>query len=406
MCACNNVVYVSVGIANGDHFSVLGDDFKRVQVGQSATFNVQIEQGYHLATLPENATYSNGELTISSVNVPTLIELDVCKQTFLVSVSGNGVTHQTVEVGYGETAQIELILGEGYSYVSNSANAFYDAQNGKLVVENVIQNTTVAVATTQELVQVRLLQSWLSSSDAEYKYAVLGDTVSFDLEIRNGFEFVGCDYQGSYFYQNGKLTLYGVYENVIVSQEIRQKQNTNQVTLIDGVGFEIIGQSAKTPVNGEVVFNVEIDENFEYVANSANGTFDEQNGTLTISNVEQGATVFLLATQHTFNVSVLSGEGFSVVGDTQKTVSKGESVTFEIEFEQGFNYESNNANAIYDSTNGTLTIQKVFLSTAIKIDVVGENDEVNTLANGKQIKRVLQDKIKFMAKPPLILSIT
>ena len=68
---------------------------------------------------------------------------------------------------------------------------------------------------------------------------------------------------------------------------------------------------------------------------------------------------------NTVTVSIMDGEHYKVVSANPVRVGRGNDVSFEIEFEEGYEYESNSVNA--DFSDGKLTLHNLFFPTTVKL---------------------------------------
>ena len=121
---------VSVMLQEAEGLSVKSENPVAVKPGESATFEVEIAQGYKIDTLSNGAVYENGVVTLSEVRYPTTVEPRTrTLNNFLMTVTNNpehGKIRSTVAGGkVKEDTEVTLSVspGEGMVFLGYSLGA-------------------------------------------------------------------------------------------------------------------------------------------------------------------------------------------------------------------------------------------------------------------------------------------
>ena len=346
-----------------------------------AVFNLSISQDYRYVSNDQGAIYDaeNGTLTLKNVTKNTQINLTLQRKTYQVVLVGSNFTAQqySFQVNSGDDATFELDIQSGYTYFSNDQGAIY--QNGKLTLKQVRQNTTINVSTklisTNPTLNVSIVQQeGFTIVGESTKVVQYGQDVSFQIEIDSRFGYLGNDANAIYDMTTGIITLQNVTSSQDVTLNLRQGFFT--VVVAEGEGFTVDQTSQTVEENQSVTFQLQFAPSYVYVGNDKNAIFDSNSNTLTISNVTKDL-LLTLDVRRQVVVSVMQGQGFSVVGESQKTVFYGERVSFQLQFDQDYHYATNNGGAVFDSYNNLLIVSSVKESMQLEVQaVLGQSQQV------------------------------
>ena len=303
----------------------------------------------------------------------------------------------TVDVLSGDDVSFDLQIESGYTYIRNDKGATY--QNGKLTLHQVRGNEVVSVQTasvsSSPILTVSLVEAngFTIVGDSS-KVVPYGSSVSFVVEIDAKFGYFGNDANATFDATTGTLTLNGVTSSQDISLNLRQGFFT--VTVEEGLGFAVVGDTTVVVEENQTVsFNVQLLPGYVYLSNSANATY--QNGVLTIQNVTSDVNVNIVVHRQV-TVSVSDGNGFAV-DQRVKTVSQGEDVSFQLTFDTGFAYATNDQGAIFDSYNNRLILRNVQDDVEIVIKVVQGNGTSQLYTNGTSFVSRDGEKTYFVASP-------
>lgn len=227
-------------------------------------------------------------------------------------------------VSSGEDASFKIGIDEGFYYVSNNKNAEFS--NGVLTLRNVKTPQRVVLKVEAEIYGVKLnacagmkiFDGEQLFSDGLLKEVAHGKSVSFDVRIDDDMEYVGCTVVGT-----------GATEGAVTYRD-------GKIILSDVRGaWEIFVQ-------------------------------------LRNKGAQAGEKSI---------VRLLSGTGYSILGESEKEVESGGSVSFAVETAEGYYYVSNNCGAEY--TDGTVTLKNVFSDQEIRLIFRRSDIQTINYANGK-----------------------
>ena len=244
----------------------------------------------------------------------------------------------------------------------------------------------------------------------------VGGDVSFYISIDEGYYYVSNN-SGAEFSEN-QLTL----RNVIMPRTIRLevKAYTYTVRLNETEGLKVkegeafVQKAASLEVShGEsAVFDVEIDEGYEYYQNTVTGKDGNdqpavyENGKLTLENVCSNKEVFVqlrkkaVAEQEKVTVKLVKTEAFVIKGDSEQVVESGTDVEFEIIVREGYYYVTNNCGAEYDSKTGKIIFRNARADQTIRLSFRKQNTDVSyDDPNGTVESSVEGENVIYTAKP-------
>ena len=400
-CACQQTMQVPVAIT-GSNFRVQGEILVQVDVGSDVEFVLVIDEGYAYVSNDCGGIFNEttNVLTLKNVTTPKTVTVKVEQKSYLVVLES--APNLTIEnnarqvVLHGGTAVFNVNVEKGCQVTSitasNGAIATFNEQAGTITLQNVTADVTLTLSTAREFFEVTLVEKQGYTTTQRTVTVAPNGNAEFEIEFEQGYGYGGCDYNGLATYSNGTLTLKQITSNATVNLtvvEIATGENRFMVNVVQGVGYQIVGQSQQQVEYGaQAQFEIEINTDYySYLSNSANATFDEQTGTLTLQNVTENTTISIELEQHSYDVTIQPQTGLVVVGGLTQKVSKGASATFDLEFEQGYHYVSNSENATF--INGELTIENVLSS--LTINIVMRVDSVTEVVNynfGRLIKTI------------------
>ena len=121
---------VSVMLQEAEGLTIKSENPIAVKVGENATFEVEVAQGYKIDTLTNGAVYEDGVITLSEVRYPTTVEPKTrTLNKFLMTVSNNpehGRIRSSVAGGnVREDTEVMLSVtpGEGMVFLGYSLGA-------------------------------------------------------------------------------------------------------------------------------------------------------------------------------------------------------------------------------------------------------------------------------------------
>ncbi len=234
----------------------------------------------------------------------------------------------------------------------------------------------------------------------------IGGDVSFGVEMSEGCYYVSNN-AGAEF-SDGTLTLKNVRtpQTVVIDADITYhtvRLNAAEGMTVYSDGEPVSGLSVEAPYGGDVVFDVSIDENYEYAGTTliGGGSVDYDGGRLTVKNVRADSELFVQlrkkaeAGKTEVTVRLIRGEGFSVRGAYEKTVTVGSDVVFEITVTDGYYYVTNNCGAVY--LDGTVTLNNVKADQDIVLFFGRENVSTEYYAHGSVRKATVSGGIVYSA---------
>lgn len=365
--------------------TILSNPTISVFYGQSVTFQVQFEEGHDLVSCNvENYHYQDGYLTISNVTENLMVAVQTRQNVFPVNIvlpqgatSVNGVT--SLDVAHGESAVFYLQIDQDHRYVGNDKNAVYDAQTGTLTLTNVTQQTVINVEVEQKTYVVEIAGNHFDV-DQESKVVNSGESVSFEIELREGYTYVGNDKGATY--SNGVLTVHQVRQNLTVQVDAEEISSQPELTVSIIVRDGLTTQNVLRQVEfgATATFTLEIDERYTYLGNSANAEFDASTGLLTLNNVESSQDIEIYLRQDVCQVTLAESDAYTISGERVKSCQTGDSVTFGVNVKNLYKYVGNNLGATYDKQAGTITVHNV--TEDLNLSLILERLFVVTISDG------------------------
>ena len=221
----------------------------------------------------------------------------------------------------------------------------------------------------------------------------VGEDVSFYISIDEGYYYVSNN-SGAEFSEN-QLTLRNVMMPRTIRLEVKAYTYTVRLNETEGLkvkeGESFVQKAASLEVShGEnAVFDVEIDEGYEYYENtvtSEDGNNQQavyEDGKLTVENVCSDKEIFVqlrkkaVAEQEKVTVKLVKTEAFVIKGESEQVVESGTDVEFEIIVREGYYYLTNNCGAEYDSKTGKVIFRNARADQTIRLSFRKQNTDVS-----------------------------
>ena len=232
-------------------------------------------------------------------------------------------------------------------------------------------------------------------TDGNVRDVERGGDVSFAVSVEEGYYYVSDNVGATY--ENGILTLCGVTAPKTIVLDVAATEHTVYLAPVDGMTVTTAsGDSSEStlsvPYGNSAVFDVTIDDDHIFagaVAIMEDGTRREvsyENGKLTLNDVRMGAELYVSLRNAPTGaneavVRLLEGPGYTVVGESEKTVDIGDDVTFDISVSDGYYYVSDNCGAVY--SEGKVTLENVSSDQDILLVFRAEDARYEYFENGR-----------------------
>ncbi len=377
-----------VTLGTGDGYELHGAD--TVYGGKDYTFTLEItSEAYETAALTVKAndtllTEADGKYTVKNVSSDLNITVSgVEKKTYAVTIpAGEGYeVTGAAKATYGEDYTFTVAKSAGYNQSSLTVKV-----NGETVAEEngryTVKNVKTALEITVEGAEKNKYAVTAPAESVAYTFtgnatAIHGETYTFTLEVKesydtanlkvkaNGTELTAAEDGKTYAVQN----VTGELEITVEGLNVK-KYN---VTLSTGDGYTLDG-AAQAEHGGNYMFTLTLNEAYSNsapivkcngnVLTAANGKYTVENVTgaleITVENVEL----------NTYTARIAAGDGFTVTGDSQKTINHGASVQFTIAAKNASDIvKVFNGAAELNGENGVYTIENVTSDITLTVKV-------------------------------------
>ncbi|MBR4237240.1 leucine-rich repeat protein [bacterium] len=201
----------------------------------------------------------------------------------------------------------------------------------------------------------------------------VGTDCIFNLEILEGYHYISNNSNGTF--EDGVLTIKNINTPRVVVVTCEKDTHIIKLKAQEGLIIydgDTVVENDKTEsffYNSDVTFKIGFVENYEYrgvnIVSVDGKTYEYTltDNLLTVKNVKSDSEIMVQlryvspVISETYQVTLLEDEAFTIVGDSVKEVSKGESVSFNITLNAGYYYLANNCGATYNS--GTIILDDV-----------------------------------------------
>ena len=201
----------------------------------------------------------------------------------------------------------------------------------------------------------------------------VGSDAVFNIEILEGYHYLSNNSDG--VFENGTLTIKNISTPRVVVIACEKESHIVKLKASEGLiiydGDDVVenDKTAYALYNDDVSFKVGLLENYEYRGLSITTTdgreydYIFENGIITIKNIKSDSEIMIQLryvspiVSETYYVSLKEDDAFTILGDNQQEINKGEDATFNIQVNSGYYYISNNCGATYDK--GTITLKDV-----------------------------------------------
>lgn len=251
--------------------------------------------------------------------------------------------------------------------------------------------------------------------DNAIKEVKIGEDVSFYISIDEGYYYVSNNC-GAEFIEN-QLVLRNVKAPKTILIEVKaytyivQLNETEGLKVRDGETFAQKATSLEVFHGDSAVFEVEVDEGYEYYqneVNSADGNNQSaiyKNGELVLSNVCSNKEIFVqlrksaVSEQENVMVKLEENEAFTIRGENEQQVKFGTDAIFIIDVHEGYYYISNNCGAEYNEADGKVVFKEAKADQEIRLVFGKLNTETMYYANGIVEISAVGGAVIYTAKP-------
>ena len=247
------------------------------------------------------------------------------------------------------------------------------------------------------------------------KEVKMGDDVSFEIRIDEGYYYVfnNCGAQ----FDNNTLVLRNVKTPKTIKLEIKANvyivklNETEGLKVRDGDNYAQKSLSLETNHGETAVFDIQIDEAYEYyqnVVNSADNNHQQavyEDGKLYLSNVCSNKEVFVQLRKTAVEegkpvlITLEENEAFTIQGANVQEVESGSDVVFNITVKEGYYYVSNNCGAEYDAAEGKIIFKHARANQKIRLVFKKMNTETTYYVNGIVETSANGENILYSATP-------
>lgn len=372
-----------------------------VDYNGTATITTTANAGYQFSKVlvngtQNNAVYSNGTITIANVTKNTTIEVVYVIKTYSVSISVTGGSANANSLTVNHGANVTFTLTPNANYVISSVKVNGTENMGVLsgntiTITNVTASTTVEVVYVIKTYSVSISVTGGSVTGNSTKTVNHGANATFTVTPNSGYVISSLKINGAdnlSAYSNGTVTITNVTANTTVVVEFSEVPPTTYQVSITATNGSVVGNATVTVVEGNnAVFTVNAFNGYTFSKAMVNGTVNNavyNNGTVTISNVTKNTTISIEFVIKTYNVSI-NAEGATISGNANVTVNHGESATFTVIANNGYELSTltvNGSDMLSAYSNGTVTVTGITENTSINIVFVIKTYQVRISATG------------------------
>lgn len=249
----------------------------------------------------------------------------------------------------------------------------------------------------------------------DLKNVNVGEDVSFYITIDEGYYYVSNNC-GAEFSEN-QLTLRNVMMPRTIKIEVKAYTYTVRLNEAEGLKVKDGEAFAQKAVTQEVshgqnaVFDVEVDEEYEYVQNTvssedgSNQPAVYEDGKLRIENVCSDQEIFVqlrkkeVVGQEKVTVRLERSLAYTIVGESEQEVEVGTDVEFKITVKEGYYYVSNNCGAEYRAATGKIVFRNARADQTIRMEFRRRDTEKEDYTNGVAEERIEGDDVIYTAIP-------
>lgn len=205
------------------------------------------------------------------------------------------------------------------------------------------------------------------------KTVLRGSDISFKIDIDDGCFYVSNN-SGAIF-NDGILTLNDVNTpqtvllNVDITRFIVKLRPVSGMTAYNGGTATTESVTLNVPYGGAASFDVTFDEDYEYIgalailSDGSDAAVVFTGGKLILNSVRSDTELLVqlrntaVVTGEKVTVTLQTGDGYTVIGESSKEVEAGDDVSFDVSVQDGYYYIFNNCGAEY--LDGKVTLKNV-----------------------------------------------
>ena len=233
-------------------------------------------------TNPDATTNTPSGTTSTTTEQPTSCVVSIVLDEHSQLNSPDAPTSKTVP--YGGNVTFYVFPQSGYMITSVSG-ATYDADSGKVKLENVTQDTQIVVETARAgKIDVTLTGSNFTAEGGNKQETTAGQTVTFKLTPAAGYVISGVS-AGTYDIETGVLTIENIKDHMEITVSTALSENLVQVS-VTGKNFTVEGSTVVVAEKGSTVeFTITPAKGY-LVSSVIGGEYDPKTGKITVANVQ------------------------------------------------------------------------------------------------------------------------
>lgn len=343
-------IEINVTIVSGEGYTISLDKNK-VYYGDTVTTTVVVEEGFD----DSNAYLSiNGKIcsfpttTLSHVKEDLSIEVGgVVRKTYIAIVKnheGVNVTLSSYAPSYGDDLYIDIDIDEDYD--ATEAKLLINDKEFTLdtgVIENVKEDITIeVVGVKKKTFTISVTWHTGTSVTVNKEKVTIHDSVVVTVEVTEGYDdSVLILHINDNIVRLNSLTysIEDICENLVIYLEDLEKISfTVRVNNVNGVTVSTIPTSVSYGDSIEFTITASLGYDISNMTVKANDeVVDIIDGEYLIENIKSNIVISIEnVVKETFLVTLPHGEGYQVVTEDNSTVEFGDSFTFKIVVEDGY----------------------------------------------------------------------
>ncbi|OUP51005.1 hypothetical protein B5F18_02275 [Lachnoclostridium sp. An181] len=371
---------------NAYTFSLVGSS--TVSYGENIQFYVVPQNGYEEPVVKVNGQqvngangfYSYGPVTGDVKITVTAGETIHYQVNFIDSDNGEYTFEDiqsiafktTQEVGYNGSVSFKVKPAEGYVIKDVTANnkLLVSGVGGVYTIGNIVEDQIVRVEVTKEQYNITYEEPGEKhySLQAGPKAVEYGENYTFYVNPEEGYNNPTvtvsngtCEAVG----ENGMYILSGITANTTIRIE-NGSLKTQQIILNSGEGFRYVSEEGEElenttiPWGSDFTFKIELDKNYNEskpIVEVNSVVISPENGVYKISSVDKDQVVSVANVERNiYNVTLKQGTGFELSTTESTEVHAGDTFTFSLKPELG--YDISNAKVEAVGKSGTTYVEK------------------------------------------------
>lgn len=371
---------------NAYTFSLVGSS--TVSYGENIQFYVVPQNGYEEPVVKVNGQqvngangfYSYGPVTGDVKITVTAGETIHYQVNFIDSDNGEYTFEDiqsiafktTQEVGYNGSVSFKVKPAEGYVIKDVTANnkLLVSGVGGVYTIGNIVEDQIVRVEVTKEQYNITYEEPGEKhySLQAGPKAVEYGENYTFYVNPEEGYNNPTvtvsngtCEAVG----ENGMYILSGITANTTIRIE-NGSLKTQQIILNPGEGFRYVSEEGEElenttiPWGSDFTFKIELDKNYNEskpIVEVNSVVISPENGVYKISSVDKDQVVSVSNVERNiYNVTLKQGTGFELSTTESTEVHAGDTFTFSLKPELG--YDISNAKVEAVGKSGTTYVEK------------------------------------------------